>query len=582
MAELAQDRSRLQIGAQGVYRQKPFTVVGRIQLQYAQGLWNEWFLLFDDQQTGWLSEAAGAFWISFLRTLPSRAPAFSEFRPGNRLRLGDAEWTVTNIERATCVAGEGELPFQVGGGYPAPVVDLRSNTENKVITLDYSEGENNPLLFVGETVDFSSLKCRNLRENDPIPTGPKLRAKALNCNKCGATLEIRHEGIVCVACAHCGSIIDADTGILIDEINLANSKKITPSIPIGSIGIFRGEKLEVIGFMQSYMVSEGNKYYWREYLLARIDSPGYRYLVEYDEHWSVADVLETIPKTSNNKSVIYRDKNFKHFQNYVGTVDYVIGEFTWLIKIKDTVKLDDYVAPPFMLTLEKTDNEISWSLAEYVPWQEIGAAFKPKNLIKPSGVYANQPNPAKNELRPTWTFFIVLFLLAFITQIALFSDKKISTDSALVSIGSDTLFLNSFKLDKESNLELKTHAERLDNEWFELGLGLVRESDGEARYGSVEVSYYNGWDPEDGYWAENDLNRTLVFRDVPPGTWRILANGFESDKTHAIPISVEVREYRAPWGNFIFLIFGLIVWPIILIFKYISFEKARWAESDYS
>jgi len=603
MAELAQDRSCLQIGVQGVYRQKPFTIVGRIQLQYTQGLWNEWFLLFDDQRTGWLSEAAGMYSISFQHTLQTEVPPFSKLSPGNPLQLGNIEWTVTNIERATCVAGEGELPFKVGGGYPAPVIDLRSNIENKIITLDYSDDENHPLLFVGETVDFFSLKCRNLRENDPdfLPSGPKLRAKALNCKKCGATLEIKHEGTVCIACAHCGSISDADTGNLIEKINLANSKKVTPLIPIGSIGVFRGEKWEAIGFMQSYMVSEGQRYFWREYLLARVDAPGYRFLVEYDRHWSVANVLETAAGASNNEllPLKYRGKTFKHFQSYTGRIDYVIGEFTWLIKVKDTVRLVDYIAPPLMLTLERTDNEISWSLAEYVPSKEIAAAFNLKNLPEPSGVYANQPNPIKHKLQPAWTCFILLILLAFVVQIVLFSAKKIGQNNVEILVGSDAVLSSPFNLDETSSLELKTHVQKLNNEWLELGLALVRESDGEARYGNVEASYYSGWDSEDGSWVEDNLDRSLVFRNVPPGTWRILVDGIESSwfrynnnpentssrmdaYMHNIPVSLEVKKYRAPWENFLLLLFALLIWPALLSLKSISFEKTRWAESDHS
>ncbi|MCL2589758.1 MAG: DUF4178 domain-containing protein [Betaproteobacteria bacterium] len=594
MAELAQDQSRLQIGAQGVYRQQPFAVVGRIQLQYEQGLWNEWFLLFDDQRTGWLSEAAGEYAVSFQKPLNTAVPAFSNLRLGTRARVGDAEWTITDVERATCVAGQGELPFRVGGGYPAPVADLRPAAGNGFITLDYSEDEKTPLLFVGETVNFSDLKCSNLRDINAIPSGPRVQAKALLCGNCGGTLEIRHEGIVSAVCAHCGSIVDAETGKLIEEINLADTRKVKPLIPIGSIGIFRGIKWEAIGFMQRYMISEGKRYYWREYLLAHADSPGYRFLVEYDGHWSVADVLETIPKMPNPETsyFAYNGQTFRHFQSYEGVVDYVIGEFTWLVKIKDTAKLVDYVSPPFMLTLEGTANEISWSLAEYIPQQEIATAFKLKYLMPPIGVYANQPNPLKGKIGSAWRLFVALAVLAFIVQIMLSGGKEIAQWKADLPVGSDPVLLAPFDLAKTANLELQAHVRGLDNEWLELGLALVRESDGETRYDSVEVSYYSGRD-EDGFWSENGLDHDLIFRNVPPGIWRVLVDGVESswsganaDKartsqpTRNIPVSVSVRPYRAPWVNFFIFLGVLAIWPIVFTVRFYGFESARWAESD--
>ncbi|HQC73139.1 MAG TPA: DUF4178 domain-containing protein, partial [Candidatus Competibacteraceae bacterium] len=59
MAELLPDPSPIQLGTTGVYRKSRFTVVGRIQLRYSQGLWNEWYLLFDNQRGGWLGETLG-------------------------------------------------------------------------------------------------------------------------------------------------------------------------------------------------------------------------------------------------------------------------------------------------------------------------------------------------------------------------------------------------------------------------------------------------------------------------------------------------------------------------------------------
>jgi len=595
MAELARGRSRLQLGAQGVYRQNPFTVVGRIQLRYEHGLWNEWFLLFRDQCTGWLSEAAGTYAISFQWALTDVVPAFSELRPGGYLRhLGgsNAEWTVTNIDRATCVAGEGELPFRVGGGYPAPVADLHSSTGNAFATLDYSENERIPLLFLGETVDFPRLNWCNLREEGHFPQ-PTLQAKALRCQKCGAPLKFKNEGTVSATCVHCGSIVDAETGGLINEINLANSQKITPLIPMGSTGVFRGDKLEVIGFMQRYLVSEGQKYSWREYLLARVGSPGYRFLVEYNGHWSVVDALEVLPKASRFRSSLmeYRRQTFKHFQSYTGIVEYVIGEFTWRVKMEDAVQLTDYVAPPFMLTLERTDNEISWSLAEYVPSQEIAAAFKLENLPKPVGVYANQPNPLKKQLRHMWAVFAMLALFALVAEVAMFSNKIVAQGNVAIAVGSDPMLLPPFNLDQTSSLVVESRAQQLDNEWLEVGLALVRESDGDVRSGSVELSYYSGQD-SDGSWSEDDLSHSLVFRDVPPGTWRLLVDGVDSGSssgssqsaapTRVTALSLEVREHRAPAENFMLLWLLLFLWPTFLSFRRILFENKRWAESDHS
>ena len=50
MADLLEDASPIRLGTEGRYKGVHFAVVGRIQLKYASGVWNEWHLLFDDIQ----------------------------------------------------------------------------------------------------------------------------------------------------------------------------------------------------------------------------------------------------------------------------------------------------------------------------------------------------------------------------------------------------------------------------------------------------------------------------------------------------------------------------------------------------
>jgi ribosomal protein S27E len=66
MADLVEDASPIRLGTEGIYKGVHFAVIGRIQLSYAAGVWNEWHVLFDDQRGGWLSDANGEYLITFL------------------------------------------------------------------------------------------------------------------------------------------------------------------------------------------------------------------------------------------------------------------------------------------------------------------------------------------------------------------------------------------------------------------------------------------------------------------------------------------------------------------------------------
>lgn len=161
MAELQADGSPLQLGVEGRYQRASFRVVGRIQLRYKQGLWNEWHLLFDDQRNGWLGESMGTYAVSFLTEVREKVPRFEDLRPGQQVVLKGQSYEVTGIEEAFCVGSEGELPFQIGPGYASPAADL-TGPGNGFATLDYSEEQ--PLVFIGEYVEFEELHLSGLRE----------------------------------------------------------------------------------------------------------------------------------------------------------------------------------------------------------------------------------------------------------------------------------------------------------------------------------------------------------------------------------------------------------------------------------
>ena len=163
MADLKVDGSALQLGASGKYGGVHFAVAGRIQYVFDRGLWNEWYLLFDDMRGGWLGEARGNYAVSFLTEVTEPIPPFAELEPAKMIRIAGQIYQVEDLQQAYCIAGEGELPFRVGAGYKAPVADLQGPGRT-FATLDYSEDK--PLVFLGEYVEFAELGLSNLRAFD--------------------------------------------------------------------------------------------------------------------------------------------------------------------------------------------------------------------------------------------------------------------------------------------------------------------------------------------------------------------------------------------------------------------------------
>jgi hypothetical protein len=163
MAALVADPSPIQLQAEGVYRHIHFAVVGRIQVRYDVGAWNEWYLVFDDGRAGWLGDAGGEYAITFERPVSEPVPPWSALSPGTPVTLAGETWEVTDLEEAEIIGGEGELPFAVEAAGKTAAADLRGDGV-RFATIDY--GDETPRVFVGETVELRALAMRGLRETD--------------------------------------------------------------------------------------------------------------------------------------------------------------------------------------------------------------------------------------------------------------------------------------------------------------------------------------------------------------------------------------------------------------------------------
>jgi hypothetical protein len=160
VADLPVDPSPVQIATEGVYREKPFVVIGRILYKYEFGGWNEWHLLFSDGGSGWLSDASLEYAVSFLRPLPPNVPSARELPRGWTQHLENVKFEVTTITSAQYAGVEGELPFEYWGKQQVLFADMRS-PDAQFATIDYSEEP--PLFFVGEAVEFEDLRFKNLK-----------------------------------------------------------------------------------------------------------------------------------------------------------------------------------------------------------------------------------------------------------------------------------------------------------------------------------------------------------------------------------------------------------------------------------
>lgn len=412
IARFHRELSPIQVGVRGRWGGRSFVVVGVVRRARARVRWNEWYLRFDDGKDGWLGEGNGLYQL-FDRAEPRPDAQFERLRAG-REALTDpgGAWITGEVSSASVVAAEGELPYAVQPGVPVRYADLRRRDGLAVATLDFDDTP--PTLWTGKVVSLPALEPQGLRPfagwSDPALTnfaGPEItNVRRLACPSCGATLTLRAPGqTIRVACDQCGRPTDVDPDDEGVEAGPATARRIAqieakawlPPLPLGARGTLSGIPWEVIGAMERFVHEEGIDYIWTEILLHN-PYRGFAWLVqEVDRHWSYVELLPCLPAAAGRLAT-YQRQPYRFFQAGPATVRRVLGEFTWEVATGDKGTTADYVAPPRMLSMEATDEEVVWSLGAWLPAAEVAAAFKVE-LPTPVGIAAHQPNPFRD---PTW------------------------------------------------------------------------------------------------------------------------------------------------------------------------------------
>src|SRR5580693_2202049 len=317
-------------------------------------------------------------------------------------------------------------------------------------------------------------------------------AKMVACPACGASITLRALGqSVMVACPSCGSQIDVSR----PDIQLI--RKYTAAtralrIPLGTRGTLRKQTFEVIGAM-GRSASSGR---WEEYLLFN-PFIGFRWLVHDHGHWNLGQMIKDTSAVHPDIGMPYQGHRFRKYDMDTATVEWVVGEFYWRVSAGEQVLATDYIAPPLMLSCEKSGQEITWTLLEYIEPAEVEAAFKVQSAER-TYLGMNQPNTAAVALRSVRKLALWAVLAAFVVQVLCAALAKntvlpLGTYNLKHTASDETQVYGPFSLPRAYSVDEVVASGNIDNAWVELQ-GTLTNTDTGQNYRFVNAfQYYHGY-----------------------------------------------------------------------------------------
>ncbi|MET0264568.1 MAG: DUF4178 domain-containing protein [Duganella sp.] len=440
MSAVLEDYSPIQIGTAGVLGGRPFTVVGRIQLRYAAGMWNEWYLLFDDGATSWLGDSSGLYTITAAWQGALSLPSFEQLEAGRNYSINGTPYTAAEVRVAECVGGQGELPFAVGDGYQSRVADLRRGAE--FITLDYSDGPQ-PMVYTGVAVTLDSLQPQLLRDPDTmVRAAGRYRGKldALDCPSCGSAIQYLPGVTSTLVCPACQTQIDASSPkaqVLAAGERLAS---VRTTLAPGASATINGQELTIIGVMRR-ADDEGSE--WTEYLMYGA-AAGFSWLVETDEGWTSATVLAEWPLQyqPGATSVTVARVSYQRLYDYGSKVTYAAGAFNWRVAVGDRTHVEEYQSGQIRLARETSDQEMTWSRSAPVPADQLRAWFGAQFQGKLNPASSSRPF-ARNRHRDMAKYIIMFMLVVNVVPLLM----NFSSTWYLSALGALAIYLPATFLD---------------------------------------------------------------------------------------------------------------------------------------
>ncbi len=252
-----------------------------------------------------------------------------------------------------------------------------------------------------------------------------MQVKSIQCSNCAAPLSLHGGGhrIRSLTCEYCGAVMDVRKDFALLGQFKDQHQPVSP-LTLGAEGKIKDIHFVVIGMIE-YRSNYGDR--WTDLHLFS-ETHGYAWLSYQLGHFTFTRRVRILPdrdmkKLSPRSTLRVRGEAYKFLEAYQAEIIYVSGELTWVANLGDTTVLRDSIAPPFMFSLEETENEQEYHLTEYIDPDVIKKSFELSFDTHRSFVHPAQPFKApirkalsKASLIPMGISLLIIFFISFLNM----------------------------------------------------------------------------------------------------------------------------------------------------------------------
>ena len=367
-------------------------------------------------------------------------------------------------------------------------------------------------------------------------------------------------------------------------------------LPLGATATLPdGRRYQVVGY-SARAEAKSLDYRWGEYQL--FSAPDHHaQLAVYEGHWTFIRPEERpvkVLRPNTREATVEADgRTYELYNKYSPRIHHAAGEFDWNILKDQELTVQEFIAPPYLLTREQGPGKAAeWYQAEHMEPAEVAAAFgvPRSSLPSRSGVGAIQPAPGEQSWTALLYFSFGLAVLALLLQIGLawvrpartlFSDTYTSQPAPGNAPGaspSAVIVTPSFEVKDPAALYFQLWA-GVDNQWLELPVSLVEERTGRGYEFTKTFEYYHGY--EDGEnWSEGSADADATLTGIPAGRYHLNLYP-QSENAQPIGLRVSVSEHPTLESNLVLLLLAVLAFPIGQYIRRRLHEQIRWTNSDY-